>query len=201
MRVILLSNLRMCCTFEPRHSRQFPVCHTSCRGEQVLVAANPSLHYAGTSRFPVNIRGSKTGLLATTIRFVVLASLLAGCTTVQTERTSVDLNLRSRTVRGPTDEIFNLVARCVYREFPGAHIRSYPTVGEIEVTDYSLMGGDAVIKITVIGWPDGRVEVNASSTGVGAAKQKAAVGKILSDFDQAYADWAKDGTPDRPAIE
>lgn len=62
-------------------------------------------------------------------------------------------------------------------------------MGEIAVTVYSVMRGDAVLKITIIGWPDDRVEVNASATGLGASQQRNAIAKFLGAFDRAYADW------------
>jgi hypothetical protein len=74
-------------------------------------------------------------------------------------------------------------------------------MGEVVVTDYSVMRGDAVLKVTVIGWPDDRVEVNASATGLVANQQRTAVGKFLGDFDQVYADWVKEKMSDRPAVE
>jgi hypothetical protein len=74
-------------------------------------------------------------------------------------------------------------------------------MGEIVVTDYSVMRGDAVLKVAIIGWPDGRVEVNASATGLGADQQRKTVGKFLGDFDQAYADWVNERMIDRPAVE
>jgi hypothetical protein len=164
------------------------------------------LHYATTGRFPVNIRFSRKDFPATIVSLVVRLSLVgplfaAGCTTVHTERASVDQSLRSRTVRGPRSEIFNLAVRCVHREFPDGVVRSNAAAGEIVVTDYSVMRGDAVLKVTVIGWPDGRVEVNASATGLGANQQRKAVGKFLGDFDQAYADWVKEQRMDRRAVE
>lgn len=149
----------------------------------------------------MNIRGLRNNFPCTAIRLVVLGLLFTGCTTVQTERTSADQNLRTRTVRGASSEIFDLVARCVHREFPDGLVRSDPAVGEIVVTDYSVMRGDAVLNVTVIGWPDDRVEVNASATGLGADQQKKVIGKFLGDFDQAYADWVKERMIDRPAVE
>jgi|SRR5579862_5262101 len=172
-----------------RREREFLLLHTCC------------LHYAGMSRVGVNIRRSNTGLFAMTITVVVLGLLLTGCATVQTERAPADQGLRSRTVRGPIAEIFNLAARCTYREFPDAPISSDPSVGEIEVTAYSLVGGDALIKVTVIGWPDDRVEVNISATGLGAVKKKTAVEKFLADFDQEYTDWIRDHTVGRRPVE
>jgi len=74
-------------------------------------------------------------------------------------------------------------------------------MGEIVVADYSLVGGDAVIKFTLTGWPDDRIEVNVSATGFGAAKQRTVVGRFLADFDQEYADWAKDRLVERRAVE
>ncbi len=112
--------------------------------------------------------------------------------TVHSERASVDQNLRSRTVKGPRNEVFNLAVRCAHREFPDGVVRSDAIMGEIVVTDYSVMRGDAVLKIVIIGWPDDRVEVNASATGLGANQQRKTVGKFLGDFDHAYADWVNE---------
>jgi hypothetical protein len=164
------------------------------------------LHYATTGRFTVNIGFSRKDFSATIIRLVVRLSLVGllfavGCATVQTERASVDQSLRSRTVRGPRSEIFNLALRCIRREFPDDVVRSNAVMGEIAVTDYSVMRGDAVLKVAVIGWPDDRVEVNASATGLGADQQRKAVGKFLGDFDQAYADWVKEQRMHRRAVE
>ncbi len=135
-------------------------------------------------------------LFAATVRRVVRLSLVgllfaAGCaTTVHTERASTDQSLRSRTVRGPRGDIFNLALRCAHQEFPDGVVRSDANMGEIAVTVYSVMRGDAVLKITIIGWPDDRVEVNASATGLGASQQRNAIAKFLGAFDRAYADWA-----------
>ena len=151
-------------------------------------------------------RVSQKRFSAMTIRLVMRLSLVgllfaAGCTTVQTERVSVDQSLRSRTVRGPSGEIFNLAVRCVHREFPDGIVRSDAATGEIVITDYSVMRGDAVLKVAIIGWPDDRVEVNASATGLGANQQRMAVGKFLGDFDQVYADWVKEQRMERRAVE
>ena len=150
---------------------------------------------------PVKICSSNKWFWVATFRCVVLGLVFAGCTTVRTERTSADQSLRSRTVRGPSSEIFDLVGRCLYREFPDGLIRTDATVGEIKVTDYSMLGGDAVIKVIITGWPDDRVEVNISAVGLGAAKQKTAVGRFLDDFDHEYADWAKGRMVDRLPAE
>ena len=154
----------------------------------------------------MNIGVSRKDFPATIIRPVVRLSLVgllfaAGCTTVHTERASVDQSLRPRTIRGPRSEIFNLAVRCAHREFPEGIVRSDAAMGEIVVTDYSVMRGDAVLKVAIIGWPDDRVEVNASATGLGANQQRKAVGKFLGDFDQAYADWVKEHRMDRRAVE
>jgi hypothetical protein len=166
-----------------------------------LLLPTAYLHYAVVNRFPVSRRGSRIHHFAATIGLVALGLLFAGCAAVETERTSTDQNLRSRTVRGPTSEIFNLAARCIYREFPDAPITSDASVGDIQVTAYSLVGGDALIKVTVIGWPDDRVEVNISATGLGAEKKKTAVERFLADFDQEYTDWIRDQTVGRRPVE
>ena len=138
---------------------------------------------------------SQNTLFAATVRRVVRLSLVgllfaAGCaTTVHTERASTDQSLRSRTVRGPRNEIFTMAVRCAEREFPNGVVRSDPIMGEIVVTVYSVMRGDAELKITIIGWPDDRVDVNASATGLGASQQRSAITKFLGAFDQTYADW------------
>jgi hypothetical protein len=154
----------------------------------------------------MNIGFSRKDFSATILRLVVRLSLVGpliavGCATVHTERASVDQSLRSRTVRGPHSEIFNLAVRCIRREFPDDVVLSDAVMGEIVVTDYSVMSGDAVLKIAVIGWPDDRVEVNASTTGLGADQQRKAVGKFLDDFDQAYVDWVKEQRMNRRAVE
>ena len=138
----------------------------------------------------MNIRDSRTVFLATTIRLVLVGLVLAGCTTMQTERVSTDQGLHSRRVRGPSGEIFNLALHCVYREFPNASIRTDPRAGEIVATDYSIVGGDIVVKVTVIGWPDDQVEVNISANGLGTIKKRADIDRFLDDFDQAYVDWS-----------
>jgi hypothetical protein len=160
----------------------------------------------------MNTGVSRKDFPATIIRLVVRLSLVgplvaAGCMTVHTQRASVDQSLRSRTVRGPRSEIFNLAVRCVHQEFPEGIVRSDVAMGEIVVTDYSVSSvysvvrGDVVLKVAVIGWPDDRVEVNASATGLWANQQRKAVGKFLGDFDQAYADWVKEQRMDRRAVE
>ena len=145
----------------------------------------------------MNIGISRKVVFATTIRRVVRLSLVgllyaAGCTTVHTERESVDQSLRSRTVRGPRNEVFNLALRCAHREFPDGVVRSDAIMGQIVVTIHSVIRGDAVLKIAILGWPDDRVEVDASATGLGSDQQRKAIGRFLSDFDQAYADWVKE---------
>jgi len=52
--------------------------------------------------------------------------------------------------------------------------------------------GDAELKIAVTGWPDDRVDVSASATGLGTGQQRMVIGKFLDDFDQTYADWVKE---------
>jgi hypothetical protein len=164
------------------------------------------LHYPTTGMFPVNIGFSRRDLSATIVSLVVRLSLVGmlfagGCTTVHTERASLDQSLRSRTARGPRSEIFNLAARCIRREFPDGVIRSDAVMGEIVVTDYSFMRGDAELKVTVIGWPDDRVEVNASAIGLGANQQRMVVDKFLGAFDQAYADRVKEQRMNRREVE
>lgn len=149
----------------------------------------------------MNNRDLRKDSLCTAIRLVVLGLLFSGCTTVQTERTAADQGLRSRTVRGASSEIFDLAARCVRKEFPDGFVRSDAAVGEIVVTDYSVMRGDAVLNVTVIGRPDARVEVNASATGLGADQQRKVIGQFLGDFDHAYADWVKERMIDPPPVE
>jgi len=162
-----------------------------------LLAQTCHLYYATAGRFPVNIGVSRKSFSATTIRLVVRLCLVGllfstGCTTVQTERTAVDQSLRSRTVRGPRNEILNLAVRCVHREFPDGVVRTDPVMGEVVVTDYSVLRGDAELKIAVTGWPDDRVDVSASATGLGTGQQRMVIGKFLDDFDQTYADWVKE---------
>jgi len=74
-------------------------------------------------------------------------------------------------------------------------------VGEIVVTDYSVMHGDAVLEVTVIGRPGGQVEVSASATGLGTDQLKKVIGKFFGDFDQAYADWVRERIIDQPVVE
>jgi len=122
----------------------------------------------------------------------LLGAVFIGCsTTVSTERNSADATLRPRMVRGPSSDIFNLAEHCIRQEFPEGIVRTDELGGDIEVTDYSVMGGDAVLTVTLLGWPDDKVEVTASAVGLGADRQKALVGRFLSDFDRAYDEWNK----------
>jgi hypothetical protein len=154
----------------------------------------------------MNTGVSRKVVFATTIRLVARLSLVAslfaaGCMTVHSERTSGDQSLRSRTVRGPRNEVFDLAVRCAYREFPDGVVRGDAIMGQIVVTDYSIIRGDAVLKVAIIGWPDDRVEVNASATGLVANEQRKTVAKFLGDFDLAYADWVKERMTDRPSVQ
>jgi hypothetical protein len=116
-----------------------------------------------------------------------------GCmTTTQTEHESGDPSLRSRRVQGPSSEVFELVARCIREEYPDGQIFSSPAVGQISVTDYSLLRGDAVLEVTVAGRPDGMVDVNASATGLGPDRTKKRIRRFLLDFDTAYNHWARE---------
>ena len=133
----------------------------------------------------------------------VFGLLLAqGCmTTVQTERESGDPSLRSRRVQGPSGEIFEVVARCIREEYPDGQVFSEPAVGQISVTDYSMMRGDAVLQVSVTGRPDGVVDVSASATGLGADRLKIEVERFLLDFDTAYNSWARERIPSHPGGE
>jgi hypothetical protein len=204
-----ISNRNCCAAGLPSRNPRFIDCERrgGLRGEGgFLLLQTCHLHYCASGMFPVNIGFSRKDIPATIVSLVVRLSLVgmlfaAGCTTVHTERASLDQSLRSRTARGPSSEIFILAARCIRREFPDGVIRSDATAGEIVVTNYSVMRGDAELKVTVIGSPDDRVEVNASAIGLGANQQRKVVDKFLGDFDQAYADWAKEQRTNRRAVE
>ena len=145
----------------------------------------------------VNLHRLRKNALVTTARRVVNLSVLgllftAGCnTTVQTEHASADQDLRSRTVKGSGDEIFDVAARCIRQEFPNGQIYSDPTMGQISVTDYSIARGDAVLEIMASSRPDGMVDVSASATGLGGDRMRAAIERFLRDFDQAYDEWGR----------
>jgi hypothetical protein len=147
--------------------------------------------------FPVNIRRLRNSVLVTTAGLLASLGVLgllvtAGCnTTVQTEHASADQSLRSRSVRGPSSEIFEVMARCIRQEFPDGQIYSEPTMGQISVTDYSIARGDAVLEVTASGRPDGMVDVSASATGLGGDRMRAAIERFLNDFDQAYDEWVR----------
>ncbi len=147
--------------------------------------------------FPVNLRRLRKNVFVTTARLVASLAVLglvftAGCkTTVQTEPTSADQSLRSRRVKGANGEIFDLAARCIRREFPDGLIYSDPAMGQISVTDSSIVFGYAVIEVMTTGRPDGTVDVSASATGLVGDRMRAAIERFLNDFDQAYDDWVK----------
>jgi hypothetical protein len=146
---------------------------------------------------PVNHRRLRRNIVVTTARLVACLSLLglpfvAGCkTTVETEHTS-DQSLRSRKVKGSSTEVFDLVARCIRQGFPNGLIFSDAKVGQISVTDYLLMHGDAAMEVTVTGRPNGMVDVRATATGLGADRTRVLIERFLHDFDQAYDIWADD---------
>lgn len=146
---------------------------------------------------PQSHRHTWRQVLVTAARLVARLSLFgllvaAGCqTTVQTGTTAGDQSLRTRTVNGPSRDVFEVVARCIRQEYPDGQIFSDDNVGQISVTDYSLMHGDAVLQVTVTGRPNGTVDVSASATGLGANRTKAALERFLQDFDQTYRHWTK----------
>jgi hypothetical protein len=143
----------------------------------------------------VNICGLRKNAFVKTARLAASAGVLGllvmtACnTTVQTEHTSADQSLHSRRVKGPSNEIFEVVARCLRQEFPNGQIYSDPDVGQISVTDYSIARGDAVLEVMASGRPDGTVDVSASATGLGGDRMRAAIERFLNDFDQAYDEW------------
>jgi hypothetical protein len=147
--------------------------------------------------FPVNLRRLRKHVLVTTTGLVASLSVVGllvtvGCnTTVQTEHASADQSLRSRRVKGPSSEIFEVAARCIRQEFPDGQIYSDPTMGQISVTDYSIARGDAVLEVLASGRPDGMVDVTASATGLGGDRMRAAIERFLNDFDQAYDEWVR----------
>jgi hypothetical protein len=147
--------------------------------------------------FPVKRCKLGKSAQATTIKLVITLGMLGlliavGCnTTVQTEHSSDDESLRSRRVKGPSGEIFEVVARCLRQEFPNGQIYTDPTMGQITVTDYSIARGDAVLEVMASGRPDGMVDVSVSATGLGGDRMRAAIERFLHDFDEAYDEWVR----------
>ena len=159
------------------------------------------LRYAGGIRLPVNIRDGRNAVPYVVIWLVALGLLCSGCTTIQTESTSVDESLRPRMVKGASPQIFDLVVQCIHRDFPDDHVRSDAARAQIIVTHYSIMHGDAVLEVTVTDRPGGLVEVSASVTGSGTYQLKKVLGKFFADFDRAYADWFSARVIEQPAVE